>query len=76
MQQLFDIGDWVYIDKEKIKYGQIIDEKNGFFKIQATSIFKIDESTSKLHTFHPNYNTKWMNKHELTHMLDFKKIQQ
>jgi len=76
MQQPFYIGDWVYIDKEKIKYGQIVDEKNDFFKVQGSSIIKIDDNTFKLDTFHPNYNTKWMNKHELTHMVKSKKIQQ
>jgi len=69
MSQEFDIGDWVYIDKEKQKYGQIIDEDDELCKIKATQCVKIDEKTCKLDTFHPNYNTKWIDKSQLTHMV-------
>jgi hypothetical protein len=69
MSQEFDIGDWVYIDKEKQKYGQIIDEDNELYKIKATQCVKIDEKTCKLETFHPNYNTKWIEKTDLSHMV-------
>jgi len=68
MSQEFDIGDWVYIDNEKQKYGQIIDQDNELYKIKATLCVKIDEKTCKLETFHPNYNTKWMAKTDFTHM--------
>ena len=68
MSQEFDIGDWVYIDKEKQKYGQIIDQDDELYKIKATLCVKIDEKTCKLETFHPNYNTKWMAKTDFTHM--------
>jgi hypothetical protein len=69
MSQEFDIGDWVYIDKDKQKYGQIIDEDDDLYKIKATQCVKIDEKTCKLETFHPNYNTKWIDKTHLTHMV-------
>lgn len=69
MSQEFGIGDWVYIDKEKQKYGQIIDEDEHLYKIKATQCVKIDEKTCKLETFHPNYNTKWVDKAQLTHMV-------
>jgi hypothetical protein len=68
MSQEFDIGDWVYIDKDKQKYGQIIDQDDELYKIKATLCVKIDEKTCKLETFHPNYNTKWMEKTDFTHM--------
>jgi len=68
MSQEFDIGDWVYIDKDKQKYGQIIDQDDDLYKIKATQCVKIDEKTCKLETFHPNYNTKWIDKSHLTHM--------
>jgi len=69
MSQDFDIGDWVYIGKDKQKYGQIIDEDDELYKIKATLCVKIDEITCKLETFHPNYNTKWIDKTHLTHMV-------
>ena len=69
MSQEFDLGDWVYIDKEKQKYGQIIDKKDELYKIKATQCVKIDEKTCKLETFHPNYNTKWIDNTDLSHML-------
>jgi len=69
MSQEFDIGDWVYIDKEKQKYGQIIDKKDELYKIKATQCVIIDEKTCKLETFHPNYNTKWIDNTDLSHML-------
>jgi glutamine amidotransferase-like uncharacterized protein len=69
MSQEFDIGDWVYIDKEKQKYGQIIDEYDELYKIKATLCVKIDEKTCKLETFHPNYNTKWLDRTQQTHMI-------
>jgi len=69
MPQEFDIGDWVYIDKYKQKYGQIIDEDDDLYKIKATQCVKIDEKTCKLETFHPNYNTKWIDKAQLIHMV-------
>lgn len=69
MSQEFDLGDWVYIDKEKQKYGQIIDQDEDLYKIKGTQCVKIDEKTSKLDTFHPNYNTKWLAKTCLSNMI-------
>jgi hypothetical protein len=68
MSQEFDIGDWVYIDKEKQKYGQIIDQNHELYKIKATQCVIIDDKTCNLDTFHPNYNTKWMEKTHFSHM--------
>lgn len=69
MSQEFDIGDWVYIDKEKQIYGQIVDEDDNLYKIKGTLCVRIDENTCKLETFHPNYNTKWLDKTFLSHMI-------